>query len=302
MTTIRAPGITPPSRNRACRLPELVRRHPVTALLLWFFTVGQAVAFIPVVSHLNGVDVAITPFVLASNLVGLLLPTLLITHVTGGAVGLRMLWRRITAVRVGPGWYAYALVVVPLTTVGVAAALFGLPRGTSLPALGAAVVVGLLIPTVLGLVTSNLGEEVAWMGFVQARLQDRRGPLVAALLTAPLFALQHLPLVVSNAGSGAPLLLLLLVLLAVPFRALIGWSYNRTQSLLLVGLVHASGNAVAGGTMLGDGLLQRLYPEVSTGPLHIFAFAVLGLLVLGATRARLGLPRGHARGRGPRMP
>jgi hypothetical protein len=71
--------------------------------------------------------------------------------------------------------------------------------------------------------------------------------------------------------------------------------------MFLVGPVHASGNAVAGGTMLGDGLLQRLYPEVSAGPLHIFAFAVLGLLVLGATRARLGLPRGHARGGGPRM-
>ena len=83
------------------------------------------------------------------------------------------------------------------------------------------------------------------MGLVQARLHNRRGPLIAALLTAPLFALQHLPLVVSNAGSGAALLLL--ILLAIPFRALIGWSYNRTQSLFLVGLVHASGNAVAGG-------------------------------------------------------
>lgn len=60
MTTIRAPGNIPPSRNRACRLPELVRRHPVTASLLWFFTVGQAIAFILVVCHVNGIDVAIT--------------------------------------------------------------------------------------------------------------------------------------------------------------------------------------------------------------------------------------------------
>ena len=30
---------------------------------------------------------------------------------------------------------------------------------------------------------NNWWEEVAWMGFVQARLQDRRGPVIAAVLT-----------------------------------------------------------------------------------------------------------------------
>ena len=75
MSTIRAPGPTPALRARAGRLPGLVRSHPISALLLWFFTVGQAVAFIPVVCHTNGIDVPSAPFVLASNLVGLLLPT-----------------------------------------------------------------------------------------------------------------------------------------------------------------------------------------------------------------------------------
>jgi membrane protease YdiL (CAAX protease family) len=245
---------------------------------------------VPVICRAKGMDVPITPYVLTSNMVGLVLPTLVITWITGGADNLRLLWRRTSAVRVGAGWYAFALVVVPLTTVAIAVALLGPPPGRSIPAWVAAVLVGLLLPTALGLVASNLGEEVAWMGFVQARLQDQHGAVLAAALTAPLFGLQHLPLVVSNAGPDAPLLLVLLILLAIPFRVLLGWSYNQTQSLFLVGLIHASGNAVAGGTTLADGLLPRLYPEASSGPLHIFAFAILGLLVLGATRARLGLP------------
>ena len=58
-------------------------------------------------------------------------------------------------------------------------------------ALVSALVFGLLVQTVVSLVPNNWAEEVAWMGFVQARLQDRTTPMRAAALTAPLFALQH---------------------------------------------------------------------------------------------------------------
>jgi DNA-binding NarL/FixJ family response regulator len=40
----------------------------------------------------------------------------------------------------------------------------------------------------LGCLAVNLWEEATWMGFVQARLQARRGVLLAAVLTAALFA------------------------------------------------------------------------------------------------------------------
>ena len=121
------------------------------------------------VSHTNGIDVPSAPFVLASNLVGLLLPTLIITRITGGTAGLRELWRRSTAVRVGPGWYAYALVVVPLTTVAVAALGFGLPRDTSVPALGAAVLFGVLLATALGSWrATSLRKSAGWVSYRRA--------------------------------------------------------------------------------------------------------------------------------------
>ena len=83
----------------------------------------------------------------------------------------------------------------------------------------------------------------------------------------------------------------LLILVAVPFRFLTGWAYNRTASLFLVGLVHAMGNAVAGGSGFGAGVLPRLYPDqgMLVGLAHLVAFALIGLVVLAATRGRLGL-------------
>lgn len=136
---------------------------------------------------------------------------------------------------------------------------------------------------------NNWWEEVAWMGFVQARLQQRRGPVMAAVLVAPLFSLQHTALVAREGLLNGLVLLAVLALLAVPFRFLTGWLYNRTASLFLVGLVHAVGNAVTGGSGFQQGYLARLYPGNSTvTTAHLLAFLVLGLLVLVATRGRLG--------------
>jgi membrane protease YdiL (CAAX protease family) len=285
-------GVIPPTGTDipVQRGPVLraVAAHPVAALLLWFSTVGQAVAFIPVVSAGSGGALPTWPFVIASNLVGLALPAVAVTWAAGGPEAVRDLGRRLTPSRVRGRWYAFALVVVPLVTVALAVVLAGPPRAGSAAAVAGAVLVGLVLQTVLGLLTNNLAEEVAWTGVVQARLQRRRGPMVAALITGPLFALQHLSLAVSNAGSQALLLVALLVVLAVPFRALIGWAYNRTGSLLLVGLVHAAGNASAGGSGLGDGLLTLLYPGQALGPLHLLGAAVLGLVVVVVTRGRLG--------------
>lgn len=268
---------------------RVVRRHPVAAFLAWSFTVGQAIAFLPVVlTGVYGVHVAAQPFVVAANVVGLLLPALVITRIVDGREGVRRLWSRAMRVRTALRWYLLALVGVPLATTAITVLLLGLPARTGsllLPAL----VSGLLVQLVLVLVTSNWWEEVAWTGFLQTRLQDRYGPVRAALLTGPLFALQHVSLAVGNTLAGAVAVLGFITLMAVPFRFLQGWVSNRTGSLFLVGLVHAAGNASTDGSgFVGTGLLPRLYPGQAVGPVHLLASAALGLVVLAATRGRLG--------------
>ena len=270
-------------------LVGLVRRRPVTAFVLWFFTVGQLIAFIPVLAEANGVRLDPEAFVIASTLLGLLLPALVITWLVDGPAAVRELLHRATATRLSLRWYAVVLGVVPLISLGIACALAGPPTSITVQGLGVAYLIGLVLQAVVHLLTNNLWEEVAWTGLVQSRLQGRHSPLTAAALTAPLFALQHTALVVGGSLAGTVAVLLVLVVLALPYRAVMGWLYNRTHSLMLVGAAHAAGDAVATGTALGEGFLPRLYGQ-NLGPLHLFAFAVIGLVVILATRGRLGEP------------
>jgi membrane protease YdiL (CAAX protease family) len=277
------------------RLVRVIRQHPIASFLAWAFSVGQVVAFVPLLARdLYDVDLPAAPFVVVANLVGLLAPALVITRIVDGPEGLHELWRRTARVRTGARWYGLALVVVPLATAALTALLLGPPE-VSGATLAAALVFGLLVQLVLGLLTTNLWEEVAWTGFLQARLQKRHGAVRAALATGPLFALQHASLAFGNGVIGGVTILLFITAMAVPFRFLQGWVANRTGSLFMVGLVHAAGNASTDGSgFLGAGLLPPLYPGQTVGPMHLVASAGLGLIVLAATRARLGRPAGGA--------
>jgi hypothetical protein len=81
-----------------------------------------------------------------------------------------------------------------------------------------------------------------------------------------------------------------LAVLIIPFRMITGWVWNRTGSLLVLGFLHAAGNAVAPGSGFGGGFLRDLYPDHAStvGMLHLLAFALVGIVVLIATRGRLG--------------
>src|SRR5580765_2349250 len=108
--------------------------------------------------------------------------------------GVIELLRRVFRWRVAPGWYLLATAGVPVAALLAATAVSGrrpLDLVLAHPAQLLPLLTGLTVVLLI-----NLWEETGWMGFVQARLQARRGALRAALLTAPLFALIHLPLLV----------------------------------------------------------------------------------------------------------
>jgi membrane protease YdiL (CAAX protease family) len=266
------------------------RRHPMAAYLTWFFTVGWAIAFTPAVADAAwGVELPFQPFAIATTLVAGLLPAIVITRIVDGPEGLDALKRRILRVRVGVGWYAMALIAIPLTAVALAVLAFGAPpAGTS--TLTTALVSGFLLQTVLTFVTINLAEEIGWMGFVQARVQDSHGPLKAALFTGPLFALQHLPGMLGF-GSALVVVLPVLIVIAIGYRLTVGWIYNGTASLFLAGLAHAAANGVTGGSgFIGDGFLPRVYDNDLVATFHLVAMFGLGAALLAATRGRLGYP------------
>jgi predicted lysophospholipase L1 biosynthesis ABC-type transport system permease subunit len=75
-------------------------------------------------------------------------------------------------------------------------------------------------------------EEAGWTGFMQHTLQERRGPLLASILVAPAFVLQHLPILLMDAGVGLASLIIVgaLVVVAVFFRVVVDVALQRQRA------------------------------------------------------------------------
>jgi membrane protease YdiL (CAAX protease family) len=111
-------------------------------------------------------------------------------------------------------------------------------------------------------------------------------------LTGPFFALEHISLVFGGTLVEGLVQFGLILLVTLPTRALLAWVYNRTGSLALVGLVHAASNAA------GLSLVPQLFHRPGGGG---SALLLLGVVVLVATRARLGLSSTRGRDNTPRV-
>jgi uncharacterized protein len=263
-------------------LTRWIRSHPIAAFLAWFFPVGWAIVLIPM-AVLPAVP--LEALLIAATLLGLLLPTVVITWLIDGRAGVVALRGQIFQCGASLGWYALALLAVPLTAVALASIVYGPPDLTPTEWLSA-IVYGLVVQSAIGFVTINLWEETAWMGFVQVRLQARHGIWLAVVLTAGLFMLQHVPLFVDS----GPMILVIapaFFILAIPFRALLAWIYNRTGSLFLVGLLHAVSDGTGSGGF-DKGFLPRIFDSGDVSLLANVATALVGVVVIVALRGRLG--------------
>jgi membrane protease YdiL (CAAX protease family) len=214
---------------------------------------------------------------------GVALPAFLVMAAMHGWAGVRDLAQ----------WYLLALLGVPIGALVCVSAIFGLAPLHQLqdkwPLLFTVVV-----PEFLLLIVFYIGpEEIGWMGFLQARLQERYGPLLASILVTIPFALYHLPgLMVQNGVALSlvqlPLVLLLLGVLALSQlfgRVVIMWLYNSTtRSVLLVGLFHSSFDAT------NDAVRLTLLPGADVGTIFLIPSSVLvvaAVLIVVFTRGRL---------------
>ena len=97
------------------------------------------------------------------------------------------------------------------------------------------------------IVRNNVAEEIGWTGFVFAQLQDRHGPLRAALLTTLFFWLLHVPSTYVETRSWVTTALVLgtFLLPHLGSRLITGWLYNGAgSSVLIAGLFHSMHNAI----------------------------------------------------------
>lgn len=148
------------------------------------------------------------------------------------------------------------------------------------------------LPTlVVMIVLNSVAEEAGFTGFLFARLQDRHGPMRAALLTTVAFWLFHLPGFILDTGSWAltAALMAFLLLPHLASRLIVGWLYNAAgSSVLIAGLFHAMHNAMVNPTGLGVAILDL--PQIDVLAILSGLVVLTGVLVAVATRRRLGLP------------
>jgi uncharacterized protein len=264
----------------------LAAKRPLTVFLALVFGIGWPILALPGLAHnrlIPGGDLPEEPFALATVLLVLLPAALWVTAATDGRAGVRALLRRAVQWRFGPGWYAAILLGLPVIATALGLLTGGSLREVDWPAV---LLNYALVQVLLAAVVINLWEETAWAGFLQTRLEQRHGLVLAAVLTAVPFALVHVPLLFASdeavlAGAGV------LLLVAVVHRLLFGLVLRGTAgSVLAVGLLHASFNAT---NNPDDGLLARLLAGVDTGWLTPAAAVVLtALLAVVVLRRRSG--------------
>lgn len=205
---------------------------------------------------------------------------LIMTGVISGKAGRRALLGRLLIWRVGWQWYAAALFLPALVSVG-AVALHTLRGGTpvALPTFTGE----MLLTFPVALIVRGLfnGEEIGWRGFALPHLLQRWNALTASLLLGGVWALFHLPIFfvqgASVLGSQTDMNPLIFLIDVVAGAILMTWLFNNTSgSLLIAYLYHAAVNTwtsevfrtnVIDGTLIT--VILAVIVVVIYGPAHL---------------------------------
>jgi membrane protease YdiL (CAAX protease family) len=234
-----------------------VARHPVAIFLIMAFTVSITIAFARL--RTNG-DIDQPPSYqylvgFLEHLFSVALPAFLVVAAIHGKAGVRDLAHRSLRWRVGARWYLIALLGLPIASVLCAGVIYGVAPLNALVDNWQLLFTLILLSLLIRIVFLNTIEEIGWLGFLQARLQDEYGPWKACLLVEIPFALWHLPGLLGDTGGQLSLALIyggVVAIFQLCGRFIIMWLYNNTnRSVLLAGLFHATYNTTIN-TYAGD--------------------------------------------------
>src|SRR5215216_5515029 len=232
-------------------LKAFLKRHPLVSFFALTFAISWGDILI-VAGGPGGISTnsqpseMLLPLMLLALFAGPAVAGILLTGLLYGREGFRDLLIRMTRWRVGARWYAVALLTVPLLVTTLLLALSPrspefLPRILTTSDTASVLLFGIVAGLIVGIF-----EEIGWTGFAIPRLLARHGVLATGIIVGVLWGAWHFLVFFwgGTTSSGTlPLALYLFVLLfsILPaYRVLMVWVYDRTESLLLAILMHAS--------------------------------------------------------------
>ena len=233
-------------------IKAFIKSHPVLSYFVLAFAISWG-GILPIIGGVGAIPgtaeetTELFPAVYLVTVAGPSLAGLLLTGLTGGWTAFRELGSRLLKWRVGARWYAVALLTTPLTVMATLLSL-SLISPEFLPGfLTTSVKASMLqfgFVASVGLLTGLL-EELGWTGFAIPRLLGRHGVLATGLFVGLLWGAWHFLSNIWGSGtsSGVPLALFMPAILfsfLPPYRVLMVWVYERTESLLVAILMHAS--------------------------------------------------------------
>jgi uncharacterized protein len=273
-------------------LRSWIIRHPIATFLVLVYATTTALVFVPrALTEPGLLPGGATPHGALENVLGSAVPAFIVTALITGKAGVRDLARRSFRWRVPLRWYAISLLAPLLILLIAITILYGLAPLRALAQNWLLLFTAFLPALAIMIVLNNVAEEIGWTGFVFAQLQDRHGPLRAAVLTTLFFWLFHVPSTYVETRSWATTALVLGIFLLphLGSRLITGWLYNSAgSSVLIAGLFHSMHNAIVNPTGLVAVLaLPQFEVLLIMAGIVVLAAAIIAV----ATRGRLGLRR-----------
>jgi membrane protease YdiL (CAAX protease family) len=280
-------------------IKEYASRHPVASYFALTFMISWCGALIVIggTSEIPGhpdKTAALLPFAVLALVAGPTIASLLLTGVISGRAGYRELWARAHAWRLEAKWYGVALLTTPIVATIALVAFLPLSSAYLPGIVGAPDKTPLIIGALVGGLTAGIFEELGWTGFATPQLRLRHGVLATGFLIGLAWGAWHL--IAAFWGSGDTDGRFSLVLFWPQFvfyaavlpayRMLMTWVYDRTQSLFISMVMHAS---------LTGFVLFILMPQALTGmPLSYWYLVFAAALWVGVAGVAMDDRRHHA--------
>jgi uncharacterized protein len=272
-------------------IKTFIKQHPVLTYFALTFAISWG-GILLVIGGPGGIPPTpdqfdlLLPVVVMALMAGPSVAGTVLTGLVYGRAGFRESLSRLLRWRVGVRWYAVALLTAPLLMTAVALSLLSTDFLPGL--LTAGDKAGFLLFGIAYGLVGGFFEELGWTGFAVPRLRLRYNMFVTGLIVGVLWGVWHFLMKIWVGGALGltpflPVDLFTAVLNLTAYRVLMVWVYDRTGSLLVAMLMHASLTAC----------MLVITPQVTGMPLVIYNLvsAIALWVVVAAVHVLQTLPR-----------